>query len=43
MHRVGTLRSDPRKGLSVADDIVTLSDSTFDEAIGILRDYDAVL
>jgi thioredoxin 1 len=27
-------RTDPRKGLSVADDIVTLSDSTFDEAIG---------
>jgi thioredoxin 1 len=26
--------TDPRKGLSVADDIVTLSDSTFDEAIG---------
>jgi len=27
-------RTDSRKGLSVADDIVTLSDSTFDEAIG---------
>jgi thioredoxin 1 len=27
-------RTDPRKGLLVADDIVTLSDSTFDEAIG---------
>ena len=27
-------RTDPRKGHSVADDIVTLSDSTFDEAIG---------
>ena len=35
-HSTGSVhfRTDPRKGLSVADDIVTLSDSTFDEAIG---------